>query len=120
MNKISLWKNCYGSLNHGPSHLEETVKARNIFDYKRAVLDFSHAAELLLKEMLFRINPVLVFDKNHLFEKCLDPMNPILDKLCNCKSLEINPLCNAVKKYIPDFEGNIQRTNIETLAIILK
>ncbi|MDA2480184.1 hypothetical protein ACS2TZ_27125 [Bacillus cereus group sp. Bce025] len=117
MNKISLWENCYDSINHGLSHLEEAVKTGNIFDYKRAVLDFSHAAELLLKEMLFRINPVLVFDKNHLFEKCLDPMNPTLDELYNCKSLEVNPLCNAVKKYIPEFEGNFNIFSSQTAKL---
>ena len=107
MNKVSLWDNAYDSLVHGLDHLENAVKNDSVFEYKRSVLDFCHATELLLKEMLFRINPIYIFDKNNLFDKCKDPMNPTIDELYQCKSLDVNQLCNTVKKYVPDFKCNM-------------
>ncbi|MFX3643284.1 MAG: hypothetical protein ACE3L7_32330 [Candidatus Pristimantibacillus sp.] len=103
---FSLIENAYDSLDHGIEHLEKAVKEDNPFEYKRAVLDFCHAAELLLKEVLFRINPIYVFDKNDLFKRCKDPLNPTINELYTCKSLEVNPLCEAIKKYAPDLSAN--------------
>lgn len=110
MIRVTLWENAYDSLQHGLVHLERAEKTEElslaIFDYKRAVMDFCHAAELLLKEMLFRIDPIYAFDKNQLFEKCNDPLNPTMEELYNCKSLEVNPLCRAIQRYVPKFTGN--------------
>lgn len=111
MIKISLWENAYDSIEHGLEHLEAALENDNAYDYKRVVLDFCHAAELLLKEILFRIDPIYAFDKNDLFKRCKNPLQPTMDELYNCKSLEVQPLCNAVKKYAPDFKekykGNV-------------
>lgn len=110
MIRVSLWENAYDSLQHGLEHLELAEHNNNlplaIFDYKRAIMDFCHAAELLLKEMLFRIDPIYAFDKNQLFDKCIDPLSPTMEELYNCKSLEVASLCDAVKKYVPNFKGN--------------
>lgn len=108
MISVSLWENAYDSLDHGLDHLEKAVGTGNAYDYKRVVLDFCHAAELLLKEILYRKNPIYAFDKNDLFKKCNDPLNPTLEELYNCKSLEVNPLCEAIKKYVPEFNANLK------------
>ncbi|WP_404453979.1 hypothetical protein LG329_04670 [Virgibacillus necropolis] len=44
------------SIEHGLEHLEAAIKNDDAYDYKRVVLDFCHAAQLLLKEILFRID----------------------------------------------------------------
>lgn len=107
LNSITVWENAYDSIEHGLDHLEEAVKKDNPYDYKRAVLDFCHAAELLLKEILFRENPIYVFDKNDLFKKCKDPQKPTIEELYNCKSLEVSALCDTIKKYAPNFRVNL-------------
>ena len=101
---ISLWENAYDSIEHGLEHLESAIKTDDPYHYKRVVLDFCHAAELLLKEILFRINPIYAFDKNDLFKKCTDPLKPTLEELYNCRSLEVQPLCAAVGKYVPELK----------------
>ncbi|GIO28282.1 hypothetical protein [Ornithinibacillus bavariensis] len=105
MIKITLWENAYDSIEHGLEHLEIAINNDNAYDYRRAVLDFCHAAELLLKEILFRIDPIYAFDKNDLFKKCLDPLHPTIEELYSCKSLEVHPLCNAVEKYAPELKN---------------
>ncbi|WP_436864772.1 hypothetical protein [Bacillus fungorum] len=101
MIRISLWENAYDSIEHGLQHLETAITNDSAYDYKRVVLDFCHAAELLLKEVLFRINPIYAFDKNDLFKKCKDPLHPTIEELYLCRSLEVQPLCAAVEKYVP-------------------
>ncbi|WP_142312313.1 hypothetical protein [Bacillus wiedmannii] len=61
--------------------MEIAINNDNAYDYKRVVLDFCHAAELLLKEVLFRINPIYAFDKNDLFKKWQDPLHPTIGEL---------------------------------------
>ncbi|MED3795673.1 hypothetical protein P4571_24975 [Niallia alba] len=104
MISLTLWENAYESIEHGLEHLEKAIERNKPYDYKRAVLDFCHAAELLLKEILFRIDPIYAFDKNDLFKKCNNPLKPTIEELYNCKSLEVNPLCNAVEKYAPELK----------------
>lgn len=104
MIKITLWENAYDSIEHGLEHLESAISNEDVYDYKRVVLDFCHAAELLLKEVLFRKNPIYAFDKNDLFKKCEDPMHPTLEELYSCRSLDIQQLCDAVAKYAPELK----------------
>lgn len=103
---ISLWENAYDSIEHGLEHLEAAIKKDDPYDYKRVVLDFCHAAELLLKEILYRINPIYAFDKNDLYNRCVDPLHPKIEELYLCRSLEVKSLCVAVGKYAPDFKKN--------------
>ncbi|WP_191567591.1 hypothetical protein [Metabacillus idriensis] len=104
MIRITLWENAYDSIEHGLEHLEAAIKNDDAYEYKRVVLDFCHAAELLLKEILFRIDPIYAFDKNDLFKKCIDPLHPTIEELYSCRSLEVQPLCNAVEKYAPELK----------------
>ncbi|UOK56172.1 hypothetical protein MGI18_14140 [Bacillus sp. OVS6] len=60
----------------------------------------------MLKEVLFRIDPIFAFDKNDLFKKCYDPLHPTIEELYLCRSLEVHPLCDAVEKYVPDLKKN--------------
>lgn len=104
MIEITLWENAYDSIEHGLEHFEDAINSDNPYDYKRAVLDFCHATELLLKEILFRINPIYAFDKNDLFKKCNDPLNPTIEELYSCRSLEVQSLCSAIEKYAPELK----------------
>ena len=61
--------------------------------------------ELLLKQLLYFKSPIYVFCKNSLYKKCNDPLNPTLDELFECKSLEIGELCREVKKYYNEFKS---------------
>ena len=61
MIRITLWENAYDSIEHGLEHLESAIRIDDAYDYKRVVLDFCHAAELLLKEILLRIRSNLCF-----------------------------------------------------------
>ncbi|UOE58281.1 hypothetical protein HPB58_13035 [Priestia filamentosa] len=115
MIKLTLWENAYESIEHGLEHLEAAIINNNAYDYKRVILDFCHAAELLLKEILFRINPIYAFDKNDLFKKCSNPLQPTLEELYSCKSLEISPLCQAVDKYVPEFRKT-HKANLKVLS----
>ncbi|PES24637.1 hypothetical protein CN488_04580 [Bacillus anthracis] len=104
MIRITLWENAYDSIEHGLEHLEVAIRNDDAYEYKRVVLDFCHAAELLLKEILFRINPIYAFDKNDLFKKCIDPLHPTIEELYLCRSLEVHSLCAAVEKYAPELK----------------
>lgn len=115
MIKLTLWENAYDSINHGLEHLEAAITSDNPYDYKRAVLDFCHAAELLLKEILYRINPIYAFDKNDLFRRCSDPLHPTLEELYLCRSLEISSLCAAVEKYAPELKETY-KANLKVLS----
>lgn len=104
------------SINHGLEHLEHGVKADNKKDYKQAVLSLFQGTELLLKELLCQINPILMFDKNSLFKKCSNPMNPKIDELFNCKSIEVNELrVELIKHYPQDFSTTSLKV-VEKLA----
>lgn len=107
MIKFSLYENAIDSIDHGIEHLKRAVEKDSKRDYKQAILLISHGTEVLLKELLCQINPIYVFDKNSLFDKCNDYMNPKLDELYNCKSIEINKLCSEVLRlYSTQFDKN--------------
>ncbi|MBW3496190.1 MULTISPECIES: hypothetical protein [Bacillus] len=112
MIKLSLLENAYDSIQNGVEYLESAVKTENIYDYKHAVLNLCQGTELLLKEILFLKNPIYAFDKNSLFNKCENPLDPTLEELYECKSLDVNSLCYAVAKYAPDFSGN-EKVNLK-------
>jgi len=103
MIKISLYENAFESISHGIEHLYLAVNSGEGKDYKHALLNIFQGTELLLKHLLYLKNPIFAFDKNSLYEKCADLMNPTLSELFECKSLEINKLCSEVKKHYFDF-----------------
>lgn len=98
---ISLLENALDSINHGLDHLKIAIDNNSSTDYKQSILLVFQGMELILKELLFQKDPIYMFDKNALFEKCADFQNPKLEELYNCKSLEINQICNAIKKLYP-------------------
>lgn len=106
MLSLSLYENAIDSIDHGLEHLANAVKKGDKKDYKQSILLLFHGTELLLKEVLCLKHPIYIFDKNSLFEKCEDPLNPKLEELYKCKSLDINKLCKEIKKYYPDVFGN--------------
>ena len=93
MLKLSLGENTKDSINHGLVHLEKAVRDNSISDYKHAILSLFQATELILKELLAIKDIIYVFDKNSLFDKCVNPLEPTLEELYNCKSIEVNKLC---------------------------
>lgn len=109
---ITLWENAFDSIEHGLDHLQKAIKTDNGFDYKRTVLDFCHATELLLKEVLYRINPIYVFEEKSLRRNCKDPLNPTLQELYSCKSLDVKGLCAAINTHVPDLTSPKSRLNL--------
>lgn len=100
--KFGLLENAIDSINHGFDHLKIAIDENDSSDYKQTILLIFQGVELLLKELLFQKNPIYIFDKNVLFEKCSDFNNPALEELYNCKSLDINQISNSIKKLHPD------------------
>lgn len=101
MVKFSLYENAIDSINHGIEHLEKASVGDIKQDYKQAILLMFQGVELLQKSLLGQINPILIFDKNSIYEKCKDPLHPSNIELEGCKSLEIIKLCSEVCKYYP-------------------
>lgn len=100
--KISLLENAIDSISHGLDHLKVAIDNNSSSDYKQSILLVFQGVELILKELLFQKNPIYMFDKNSLFEKCTDFQNPKLEELYNCKSLDVYQICAAIKKLYPD------------------
>ena len=122
MIEISLDENVMDSLYHGINHLLEARKTNNIVDYKHGLLSIHQCTELLLKQLLCLKNPIYMFDKNSIFDKCKNPMEPTVDELYNCKSLDINKLCSEIKKYYPDdfmYYDNSDKNNEKKNALNL-
>lgn len=115
--KISLYENAIDSINHGVSHLKNAVEKKKLSDYKQAILSIFQATELLLKELLAIENPIYMFDKNSLFDKCQKPLEPTLQELYNCKSLEVNKLCKEVVRFYPEV---FNKTNIKIVERMAK
>ncbi|MGL6166995.1 MAG: hypothetical protein ACRC0Y_01765, partial [Fusobacteriaceae bacterium] len=79
MIKFTLYENAIDSLTHGITHLEDASKNDSKTDYKHSILLIFQGTELLLKSLLSQINVIYIFDKNSLYDKCHDPLNPTLD-----------------------------------------
>ena len=61
MHKLTLIENARDSLEHAIDHMVGQARWTTTGDYKRIILDLSHASELLFKERLKRIHPSLIF-----------------------------------------------------------
>lgn len=116
MIKLSLYENAITSINHGIDHLVYAVENDSKDDYKQSILSTFQGVELLLKELLYRIDPIYVFDKNSLFDKCKDPMKPTIDELYNCKSIEINKLCKEILRFYPQYFDKSSMNIIKEMA----
>jgi hypothetical protein len=114
--KYTLFENAIDSIIHGIEHLELAIKSGDKKDFKYSLLHLFQGAELLLKEVLVLISPVLIFDKNSLYKNCADPSTPTVDELYNCKSIDINEICSELKKHYPKFFDNSARKIIENMA----
>ncbi len=117
MMKFLLYENAFDSISHGFEHLSLAEKSGDKRDYKYALLSVFQGVELLLKQLLCFKNIIYLFDKNSLFDHCVDPLKPTLEELFNCKSLEINKLCNEVKKHYP---ATFKSSNLKKVAIAAK
>lgn len=116
MIKFSLYENAIDSINHGVEHLKTAVENNSRNDYKQAILSTFQGTEVLLKELLCQINPIYIFDKNSLFDKCKDPLKPSLNEVYNCKSIEINKLCQEIIRFYPKHFNNATLKIVEQMA----
>lgn len=124
--KFTLIENALDSIDLG---LEYFYEAKNDFTprrYKQCLINMFHGSELILKELLRKIDVILIFDKNSLFKICEKPLTPTDDELYKVKSIDINSLCLEVVKHYPaEFKGKInivaglakERNKIQHFAI---
>lgn len=103
MIKFSLYENAIDSITHGIEHLEKGHKDNLKTDYKQSILLIFQGTELLLKSLVSQIDVIYIFDKNSLYEKSKNFLEPTLEELEECKSLEIDKICNIVYKYYPKY-----------------
>lgn len=116
MIKFTLLENAIDSIDSGVEQLEQAERTSIKKYYKQSLLNLFQGTELLLKEVLVQINPILVFDKNSLFRKCIDPLNPTIDELYNCKSIDINEICFELTKHYSHSFDKIAIKTIEGMA----
>lgn len=101
MIKLGLYENAIDSIAHGFDHLELAEKHKRKTDYKSAILLIFQGVELIIKELVCEKNVLYIFDKNSLFEKCNDWLNPTTEELYECRSIDINKLHATARKFYP-------------------
>lgn len=116
MIKYTLFENAIDSIENGIEHLEIAIKNNDKKHYKHSLLNLFQGTELLIKEILVRKDPIIIFDKNSLYKKCEDFNNPKIEELYNCKSIDINELCVELKKHYPSNFDNLGRNIIKNIA----
>lgn len=117
MIKFTLIENSLDSIEQGLEFLKAAEKDNNKSAFKHALLCLFQGAELILKEVLVLVNTITIFDKNSLFKYCIDPMNPTMDELYKCKSIDINGIGQELRKHYPAIFTNSNIKVLETLAI---
>ncbi|EDW3871149.1 hypothetical protein YQ06_000933 [Salmonella enterica subsp. diarizonae] len=124
--KFSLIENALDSIDLGLEYFYEAKKVFTPRKYKQCLINMFHGSELILKELLRRVDVVLIFDKNSLFKVCEKPLTPTDDELYKVKSIDINTLCSEVLRHYPvEFKGKInivsglakERNKIQHFAI---
>ncbi len=124
--KFSLIENALDSIGLGLEYFYDAKKEFTPRKYKQCLINMFHGSELILKEILSRINIILIFDKNSLFKICKTPLSPTEDESYKLKSIDINSLCDEVTKYYPtEFKGKLnivkglakERNKIQHFAI---
>lgn len=116
MIKFTLLENAIDSISYGIEQLEKAVSNDDPRGYKYALLFLFQGTELLLKENLVEINPIIIFDKNSLYSNCTDPTKPTIEELYNCKSIDTNGICNEFKKHYPQIYSNSFRNTILSIS----
>jgi hypothetical protein len=116
MIKYTLLENAIDSIGYGINQLEQAVATDEKKYYKYSLLNLFQGTELLLKEILVQISPIIIFDKNSLYKKCIDPTNPKIEELYNCKSIDIFEICGELKKYYPTSFDSVALRLIENIA----
>lgn len=124
--KFTLIENALDSIELGLEYFYEAKKSFTPRKYKQCLINMFHGSELILKELLRKIDVILIFDKNSLFKICESPLNPTDDELYRVKSIDINSLCSEIVKHYPsEFKGKInivsglakERNKIQHFAI---
>ncbi|HGH4618010.1 hypothetical protein V5027_03865 [Enterobacter bugandensis] len=124
--KFTLIENALDSIELGLLYFQDGKNEFTPRKYKQCLINMFHGSELILKELLRRINVTLIFDKNSLYKTCVDPSNPTEDELYKLKSIDINNLCSEILKFYPtEFKGKIdivkglakERNKIQHFAI---
>ena len=124
--KFSLIENALDSIDLGLDYFYDATKEFTPRKYKQCLINMFHGSELILKEILSRVNIILIFDKNSLFKICKAPMTPTEDESYKLKSIDINSLCDEVMKhYSEEFKGKLgivkglakERNKIQHFAI---
>lgn len=101
MVKFTLIENSLDSIKSGMDYLDYAEEYKSSMHYKKALLYLFQGAELILKEILVQIDPIIIFDKNSLFKNCEAPLTPKIEELYECKSIDVNGICQELKKHYP-------------------
>ncbi|MEY8215687.1 MAG: hypothetical protein RPR97_14535 [Colwellia sp.] len=117
MIKFTLIENSLDSINQGLYFFKKAESDNCISSYKHSLLCLFQGAELVLKETLVLIDPIIIFDKNSLFKHCKSPLTPTLDELYNCKSIDIGGISQNLKKHYSDTFKSANVKSLEKLAI---
>ncbi|MEO2267918.1 hypothetical protein V1358_11445 [Pseudoalteromonas sp. YIC-656] len=127
MIKFTLIENSLDSIEQGLQFLTKAENDKCNSAYKHALLCLFQGAELILKEVLVLIDPITIFDKNSLFKHCVSPLNPTMDELYKCKSIDIRGIGQELRKHYPEVFLNsnikvldrsaIERNKIQHFAI---
>jgi len=116
MLKYTLLENAIDSIEYGIKQLEQAVHTNDKKYYKYSLLNLFQGTELLLKEILVQINPIIIFDKNSLYKKCTDPINPKIEELYDCKSIDVNEICTEIRKHYSNDFDSVSLRLIEKIA----
>lgn len=113
MIKFTLIENSLDSIEQGLGFFEKAKKDNCNSAYKHALLCLFQGAELILKEVLVIIDPIIIFDKNSLFRICQIPLAPTINELYKCKSIDIAELGRELRKNYPKIfnDGDIKILN---------
>lgn len=117
MIKFTLIENSLDSIKSGMDYLDIAERKNCPASYKKALLSLFQGAELILKEILVQIDPIIIFDKNSLFKNCVSPLQPKIEELYDCKSIDINGICQELKKHYPD---KFKKSNLKIIQDLAK
>jgi hypothetical protein len=126
--EFDLLSNAIDSLHHAIDHLAPPGAKAEANDFKRAILDVSHAVELLLKERLQREHPALIWRSVEKYPSLdaqtvsVDEAIARLDSICSVKiSDEDRAAINASKRLRNSIQHfRISVTEKETKIVIGK
>lgn len=117
MIKFTLIENSLDSIEQGLNFLTKAESENCNSSYKHALLCLFQGAELILKEILVLIDPITIFDKNSLFKHCISPLNPTMDELYKCKSIDIRGIGQELKKHYPEVFTNNNIKELDRSAV---